>query len=372
MGRSVAVIGAGPAGSTAAIRMRNLGLEVTIFEKRTFPREKVCGCCLSTSGWKRVKGLLGADPINLPKHQALHKFELILDERRSAIRQSGGCVVSRSSLDSELLERAQQIGASLIPHRALIRPKSDLTDDQVRLQAGEQIYKFDAVVLAAGLNGGDAGNRLSWLDSPHGPRGFWLRTKQRIVEAGALRMFADDTGYVGVVETADGWTDIAAAVHHPTRTSQRKNESRKSTPSAFLCQWLAAYGIDLQADQVIEHQTTGPLRRRRLPCRDRVFAIGDSRSYVEPFTGEGMTWAIDDAWLLADAIAAESTQNQAIDWGRVEKRYQALTHLADRTRSRQVRWLSAILRRKWTRWTLGRAINFFPRLASGLHPWRET
>jgi len=41
--RRIRVIGAGPAGAAAAIAARLEGVEVDLFEKSRFPRQKVCG-----------------------------------------------------------------------------------------------------------------------------------------------------------------------------------------------------------------------------------------------------------------------------------------------------------------------------------------
>ena len=48
--QDAAIIGAGPAGAIAAIELRRLGLDVLLIEQHRFPRDKVCGECLSSVG----------------------------------------------------------------------------------------------------------------------------------------------------------------------------------------------------------------------------------------------------------------------------------------------------------------------------------
>ena len=46
----ILVIGGGVAGSSCALRLRDLGIDVHLAEKDVFPRAKVCGCCLGGAG----------------------------------------------------------------------------------------------------------------------------------------------------------------------------------------------------------------------------------------------------------------------------------------------------------------------------------
>src|SRR4051794_41843716 len=50
----VIVVGAGPAGSSAAYWLATAGLDVALLEKTTFPREKVCGDGLTPRGTRAL------------------------------------------------------------------------------------------------------------------------------------------------------------------------------------------------------------------------------------------------------------------------------------------------------------------------------
>ncbi|MEM6978488.1 MAG: hypothetical protein AAF539_02400 [Planctomycetota bacterium] len=74
---------------------------------------------------------------------------------------------------------------------------------------------------------------------------------------------------------------------------------------------------------------TPPLRRRRVVGRGGVVLIGDAAGYVEPLTGEGMTWAIEsgiavaDAWFehrSSDTLKTQSNESFAAFWQRRRQR----------------------------------------------------
>jgi 2-polyprenyl-6-methoxyphenol hydroxylase-like FAD-dependent oxidoreductase len=71
-----------------------------------------------------------------------------------------------------------------------------------------------------------------------------------------------------------------------------------------------------------------------------LFTIGDSASYVEPFTGEGMSWAIQDALQLSRLLTADEKTSESLTaaWNRQWK---------EKLRSKQwvCRGLAALLRR---------------------------
>ncbi len=53
----VAIIGAGPAGWTCALSLKNAGLKVLLIDKATFPRDKVCGDAIPGSAIKTLKSI---------------------------------------------------------------------------------------------------------------------------------------------------------------------------------------------------------------------------------------------------------------------------------------------------------------------------
>src|SRR3982074_904557 len=73
----VAIVGAGPAGSTCAALCADAGLRTIVLEREKFPREKVCGDCLNPACWPILRQLGVADRIRALPHGKLHQVQFI-------------------------------------------------------------------------------------------------------------------------------------------------------------------------------------------------------------------------------------------------------------------------------------------------------
>jgi flavin-dependent dehydrogenase len=122
-------------------------------------------------------------------------------------------------------------------------------------------------------------------------------------------------GYVGVTAVEDGYYDIAAAV-------DSRALAATNSPGRLVHHILAEAGfaptVDLDA---VKWQGTPPLTRRTTPLAShRCLLIGDAAGYVEPFTGEGIGWALSSAVLAAALLTGSLehwTPETAAQWERL-------------------------------------------------------
>lgn len=316
------VVGAGPAGAAAAWRLASRGFRTLLVDRRTFPRPKVCGCCLSTLAVRELDDL-GPDG---PPDAMIPLDAVRLSHRRRDVRIPVrlGRVVSRTRLDGHLVHRAIAAGCCWLPGvevTAIDEPGGDGgTSVAVNVRdgavAGGQTHRLraDLVILATGLAGhvrvpGDA-------PPPGEPRlrsrigvGGVLPATACDLAAGELVMAVAAGGYCGLVRLEDGTIDVAAAIDRGTIV-------RDGGVAAAIDRLLAeaadrSTGRIPSADAILAgdfHAT--PRLTRRLPLvvgrSRRIFRIGDAAGYVEPFTGEGMGWALASARILAEAVTNRS------------------------------------------------------------------
>ena len=119
----VAVVGAGPAGTAAAITLARLGREVVLIDRATFPRDKCCGDGLTTAALRRLEDL-GLDPAGVPSWEPVHEVVVAVPNGRQVrlplpgpgTRSRGQFAASarRTDLDAALVDLACQAGARLI------------------------------------------------------------------------------------------------------------------------------------------------------------------------------------------------------------------------------------------------------------------
>jgi len=330
----VVVIGAGPAGTCAALAALAAGARTAIVERAVFPRSKVCGCCLAPAGIAALRSLGAEDVL----HDAVALREVVVEAGGASARISGdrGAAIGRDVLDDRLLRRAAEHGASAwTDTSATVTGPGEVT--LTDRSGGRTASLSAAVVLVADGLGGSAlraagaGSNAdaAWHVSRGSRMGFGAVLPAGTVEcaSGVIRMKVAPGGYVGAVQLADGRVDVAAAAD-PTTVR------RLGGPAACAQEWLGDAVRRPDALRAAAWRGTPTLTRRRAKVHGpRLMVVGDAAGYVEPFTGEGMGWAMS-AGRAAGDLAARVARGSAVtaDWPRMMH----AIHSHDRVRCRAI------------------------------------
>ncbi len=292
----VVVVGAGPAGALAARQLAMAGLSTLLLDRARFPRGKVCGCCLNA----RALGVLaGAGLGDLPARLGalpLDGVTLAAAGRSATLRLSGGVSLSREALDAALVTAARDAGAALLTgvRAELPEPAAGAPVREVVLHAGEARHRVQArvVIAATGLGGAGlarlGGGEVA-VDARVGA-GTTLALAPPSVPRGRIVMACGRGGYVGLVRLQDGRLDGAAAL-------DREAVSRAGGLGAAAARIVAEAGLAGLPPLASQawHGTPALTRRCRRLAAERLFVIGDATGFVEPFTGEGIGWALSSA-----------------------------------------------------------------------------
>ena len=116
----VAIIGAGPAGSTAAFCLSKVGLNVILIDKCFFPRDKLCGGLVSTKALKLLERFFNETEESLKEKQIINfssnKFEFVCKKKSLAkcYTKIPTHFVERTVYDKFLLDKAVDSGVKII------------------------------------------------------------------------------------------------------------------------------------------------------------------------------------------------------------------------------------------------------------------
>ena len=308
------VIGAGPAGSVIAHHLARQQRRVLVVEAKSFPRDKVCGGCISRRALDELRQAGLGDVSQSFPGTPIAEYEIRWSGRSFVVARDGGLSLSRALFDDRLRVEAEAAGADVLTKTtARVLPRADdESDDRPRRVALEQGGERAAVVAARLVIAADGLGRRSLRDLTDFPvqtaADSWIGLHAILPvddwpPAGRVVMAAAPGGYVGAVriEPAPGETaarvNVAAAMS-PARLSQA------DSPAAAIASLFHESGTP-RPDSVAtaSWSGTGPLTRQAsVFARDRVLVLGDAAGYVEPFTGEGVACAIAGANALAELL----------------------------------------------------------------------
>jgi len=314
----VAIVGGGPAGSSCAAFCALAGLHTLVLERERFPREKVCGDCLNPSCWSVLEGLSLTQRVwDLP-HSKLTSVEFIAIDGHKVIvdlptRDDCELSIKRSLFDDLLLKRACDLGVHVreettvtalrhsnsektCSHGPVARPVLDVPEGRgynvlqpgwkIETTSGES-FLAQVIVGADGRNSTVARLR-NFLPHPirervalqahiPRPRNFGKRIVLQFLRE----------GYSGQAPVNEAELNLCLVGRPPTISRLR--------------QWAQRH-FEIPADQ--PWRTITPLTRAPVPCaHENLLFIGDAARVVEPFTGEGIYYALRSGELAANAIS---------------------------------------------------------------------
>ncbi|GII81337.1 drug:proton antiporter [Sphaerisporangium rufum] len=339
----VIVVGAGPAGSTAAFYLAQSGFDVLLLEKTRFPREKVCGDGLTpravkeliamgvdidAPGWIRNKGLRVV--------AAGRRLELAWPELSSY--PDFGLVRTRLDFDQIVAGTAERAGVTLLQGVNVTAPVLDPRSGHVvgvtAKKDGEPVTYRSRLVVAADGNS----SRLSLAmglhkrdDRPMGvavrtyftsPRhdDDWLETWLELWDTdadGASRLLP---GYGWVFGVGDGTSNVGLGLLNTSAAFQ--NIDYRDLLRRWVKNMPSEWGFS-------EASMTGPIRGAALPMAfnrqphyDRgMLLAGDSGGMINPFNGEGIAYAMETGRIAADTIASALSGTTAAHRERVLRGY---------------------------------------------------
>ena len=302
-GYDLLIVGGGPAGAVCAAFCARAGVRVLVVERAVFPRDKVCGDCLNPDAWPTLARLgLEERVLRLP-HVALRGVEFIGRGGRTISlplpeRARGEIAVRRKALDALLLAHAAEAGAQVRQGVAVsgVRREDGPAGGWTVTLAGGETVPARFLVAADGRNS-VAARLAGLLDERRAPNrpaariGLQTHLPCPADFGPVVRMRWFARGYGGLAPVGGGELNISLA-GPPGTLDELKAWARRE--------------FSLPADH--PWRTIAPLDRAPAPLAasadGRAYLVGDAARVVEPFTGEGIYYALRSGELAATSLVA--------------------------------------------------------------------
>ena len=296
------VIGAGPSGSLFSFLLAKAGLQVLMIDKSNFPRPKVCGDCLNPKCWNIWERAGLAGKFRMLPHSVATSFSLSVESGKPLqiplpddTRELRS--VCRETLDDWLRQEAVSAGAECLTG---IRVQSMDFDRRLSTEAGE--FHSKVLIGADGRNSWVARNGGFPVARIHCHRVAWQTNLTAHLADESIHMKFFREGYFGLVRHSAQSANLCMVLDNRASITPQKITNRFFPGNEHLT-WRSIYPIS---------------RLPRPPARDNILLLGDAARVVEPFTGEGIYFALRTAELAADLVIDTYRKG---GWANLERQY---------------------------------------------------
>jgi flavin-dependent dehydrogenase len=284
--KTVAVLGGGPAGASAAERLAGAGLKTVLFDEK-LAWEKPCGGGLTFKAYSEYPYLLENDTPKKLVHETVIGAEKAGEARMMLDHPL--VIYSRLELNRMLLDRAQRAGAAIEKTRIM---GIEQRERGWRLQTKSGVAEADYLVVATG-----ARNPLRTVGTEYKAEdtmsalGYYVPAQQERID---IQFLENLEGYIWVFPRSGHLSVGICGKGEPAHALRARLE-----------RYMEERGISRKDAAFYSHMLpsleTSGWKKNRL-AGDGWLAVGDSAGLVDPITGEGLFYAIRSGDLASRVV----------------------------------------------------------------------
>lgn len=312
----IAIVGAGPAGSSTAIRLAKAGFKVLLIEQKKFPRQKLCGefispeCLTHFDELEVSPAMLSAGGVDIEKTVFYSRGGRSIEIDSEWFGMGKPALgLSRAEMDLRLLERARASGVEVREETnlaGLLQHEGKVCGIRTRDRTGSEAEVGATITIDATGRVRAAARRVDGRTARRGHPPSHVAFKAHLsgaeIAGNACEIFGYSGGYGGCSNIENGLANlcfIAAAADvrncgsDPERVMREvvfgnKRAAKVLASAKAETEWLAV---------PIEKFGRGDA----VPAPGLI-AVGDSAAFIDPFTGSGMLMALESGKLAASAV----------------------------------------------------------------------
>jgi flavin-dependent dehydrogenase len=317
------IIGAGPAGATTALLLAQAGWSVAIVEKKTFPRRKVCGEFISATSLALLQKL-GMDEFYLAnagpeiRRVGLYTADTIITSAMPQANQSlnhWGRALGREHLDTALLDIAVKAGASLWQPWTVntFQRHADLFTCDISSE--DKVEQISARVMIMASGSWERGPAFANHDAHKTSDllAFKAHFKHTELAPDLMPLLAFPGGYGGLVHTDNNRVTLSCCIRRDVLQRIRKKYQGLNAGEAVF-QHISSHCLGVQnalshAQREGNWLAAGAIKpgiRRRY--HDGMFFVGNIAGEAHPIIAEGISMAMQSAWLLSQILLAHQQE----------------------------------------------------------------
>ncbi len=330
----VLVVGAGPAGAASAILLAQAGWRVLLLEQQVYPRDKVCGECVS-AGSLGILDALGVGAQFRQRSGPELRWLGWMNATSTVMAAMPACAggdyrfshaMGRHCLDALLVERARELGVVVIQPARLRHIAGGPGGFQCVYQTcgATPVLQTVRVPLVVDAHGSCERGAGEWVEEfgagkhlrapclPGDLLAFKASFRNAELAGGYLPLIALRGGYAGMVVAEGGRTTLACCVRRDLLKRCRKLAPGKSAGEALETYLRdSAWGVRdalASAEREGSWLSVGPVKPGiKRAARDGVFRVGNAAGETHPLVGEGIGMALQSAQLLAHHLTRSTS-----------------------------------------------------------------
>ena len=324
----IAIAGAGPAGTSLAIRLALAGFETHLIERECFPRQKLCGEFISPECFSHFESLGVMDEMLAAGGREILETLFFETGGKSVAVPTNwfgqgdfALSLSRAEMDHRLLRRAKEVGVSVSEGHAITGV--EIVDGRVaslrtRRADGEAGYvSADIFVDATGRSRvlAKLAEKKQEASTPQGRPllvGFKAHFANVDLSDGCCEIYSFAGGYAGFSPIENDLFNLCFLIKPETvrefgsdadeLVGQVITRNRRASGTlrgvSRVGDWLA-----VSIDAFGAKGTT---------AASNLYTVGDASAFIDPFTGSGMVMAFESAHILAQAFVANYRSSEKI------------------------------------------------------------